>query len=63
MSATIRILAAITCAFVALFASLGASHAEPDDSVSLVDGLGRTLTIQQWDTVLAGGCSRWIATG
>lgn len=54
MSATIRILAAITCACVALFASSGASHAEPDDAVSLVDGLGRTLTVQQWDTVLAG---------
>lgn len=53
MSETIRILAAIAIACVSLFASSSASHAEPDSAVSLVDGVGRTLTVQQWDTVLA----------
>ncbi|MGB2810179.1 MAG: porin, partial [Mycobacterium sp.] len=30
------------------------AHAGMDDQMSLVDGKGRTMTIQQWDTVLNG---------
>ena len=52
MSAITRILTAVAGACAALFAASGTSHAELDDAVSLVDGLGRTLTVQQWDTFL-----------
>ena len=34
--------------------STGTSHAGLDNELSLVDGQGRTLTIQQWDTFLNG---------
>ena len=54
MSAITRILTAVAGACAALFAASGTSHAELDDAVSLVDGLGRTLTVQQWDTFLDG---------
>ncbi|WP_283614414.1 MspA family porin [Mycolicibacterium poriferae] len=54
MSAITRILTAVAGACAALFAGSGTSHAEFDDAVSLVDGLGRTLTVQQWDTFLDG---------
>ncbi|EID14158.1 MspA family porin, partial [Mycolicibacterium phlei] len=36
------------------FVSSGTSHAGLDNELSLVDGQGRTLTIQQWDTFLNG---------
>jgi hypothetical protein len=38
----------------ALFASAGTAHAGLDNELSLVDGKGRTLNIQQWDTFLNG---------
>ena len=38
----------------ALLVSTGTSHAGLDNELSLVDGKGRTLTIQQWDTFLNG---------
>jgi hypothetical protein len=37
-----------------LFVSTGTSHASLDNELSVVDGQGRTLTIQQWDTFLNG---------
>ncbi|BBZ31939.1 porin MspC [Mycolicibacterium confluentis] len=47
-------LVAILAAFATLFVGTGTSHAGLDNEVSLVDGQGRTLTIQQWDTFLNG---------
>jgi MspA len=49
-----RTLAALVVASAALLASAGTSRAELDNELSLVDGKGRTLTIQQWDTFLNG---------
>jgi len=37
-----------------LWVSMPTSHAGLDNELSLVDGKGRTLTIQQWDTFLNG---------
>jgi hypothetical protein len=45
---------AVSTAVAALFASTGISHAGLDNELSLVDGKGRNLTIQQWDTFLNG---------
>ncbi len=49
-----RVLVALVAALSALFVSTGTSHAGLDNELSLVDGKGRTLTIQQWDTFLNG---------
>jgi hypothetical protein len=49
-----RVLMAIIAAVAALFAGAGTSHAGLDNELSLVDGQGRTMTIQQWDTFLEG---------
>jgi hypothetical protein len=49
-----RVLVAMIATIAALFASTGTSHAGLDNELSLVDGKGRTLTIQQWDTFLDG---------
>ena len=49
-----RVLIAMVAAIAALFVSTGTSHAGLDNELSLVDGKGRTLTIQQWDTFLNG---------
>jgi len=49
-----RALIALIAALAALFAGTGTSHAGMDNELSLVDGKGRTLTIQQWDTFLNG---------
>ncbi|MEX1176213.1 MAG: MspA family porin [Mycobacterium sp.] len=49
-----RVLVALVAASSALFVGAGTAHAGMDDQMSLVDGKGRTLTIQQWDTVLNG---------
>jgi hypothetical protein len=49
-----RVLVALIASIAALFASTGTSHAGLDNELSLVDGQGRTLTIQQWDTFLNG---------
>ncbi|WP_193047902.1 MspA family porin [Mycolicibacterium baixiangningiae] len=54
MKAVSRVLIALVAAIAALFTSTGTSHAGLDNEVSLVDGQGRTLTIQQWDTFLNG---------
>jgi hypothetical protein len=54
MKAIGRVLVAMMAAVAALFASTGTSHAGLDNELSLVDGQGRTLTIQQWDTFLNG---------
>ncbi|QNJ90109.1 MspA family porin [Mycolicibacterium fluoranthenivorans] len=35
----------------------GIAHARLDDQLSAVDGAGRTLTVQQWDTVVEGVAS------
>ncbi len=49
-----RVLVAILAASSALFVGAGTAQAGMDDQMSLVDGKGRTMTIQQWDTVLNG---------
>ena len=54
MKAISRVLIAMVAAVAAMFVSTGTSHAGLDNELSLVDGQGRTLTIQQWDTFLNG---------
>lgn len=49
-----RVLVALIAAVAALFVGTGTSHAGLDNQLSLVDGGGRTMTIQQWDTFLDG---------
>ena len=49
-----RVLVVLVAALGALFVSTGISHAGLDNELSLVDGKGRTLNIQQWDTFLNG---------
>ena len=54
MKAISRVLIAVVASIAALFVSTGTSHAGLDNELSLVDGQGRTLTVQQWDTFLNG---------
>ena len=49
-----RVLMALIAALAALFVGSGTSHAGLDNEMTLVDGKGRTLQIQQWDTFLNG---------
>jgi len=49
-----RVLVALVAMFSALFVGAGTSQAGMDNQMSLVDGKGRTMTVQQWDTVLNG---------
>jgi hypothetical protein len=49
-----RVLVALCAATAALGLSTGTSHAGLDNELSLVDGQGRTMDIQQWDTFLNG---------
>jgi hypothetical protein len=49
-----RLLVAVIATFAALFIGIGNAHAGLDNELSLVDGQGRTLDIQQWDTFLNG---------
>src|ERR1700730_296999 len=54
MKSACRVLLALIAALGALFVSTGTSHAGLDNELSVVDGGGRTLVIQQWDTWLTG---------
>ena len=54
MKAIGRVLIVLGAAMAALFAGTGTSHAELDNELSLLDGQGDTLTVQQWDTFLNG---------
>jgi hypothetical protein len=49
-----RSVVALIAALAALVAGSPVSNAVLDDQMSLVDGGGRTMTIQQWDTYLDG---------
>jgi hypothetical protein len=49
-----RVLMVLVASFAALFLSTGTSNAGLDNELSVVDGQGRTLTVQQWDTFLNG---------
>ncbi|WP_313676312.1 MspA family porin, partial [Mycolicibacterium sp.] len=49
-----RVLVALSAAFAATFAVPGTAQAGMDNQMSLVDGGGRTMTVQQWDTFLDG---------
>ena len=49
-----RVLVALIAVLAALLLGAGTSSAGLDNELSLVDGSGRTLTIQQWDTFLNG---------
>src|SRR6201997_5253475 len=50
-----RVLIAQMATLGALFMSAGTSYAGLDNELSLVDGQGDTMDIQQWDTFLNGG--------
>ena len=52
MRAVGRVLVVLVAAFSALFVGAGASQAGMDNQMSLVDGKGRTMTVQQWDLSL-----------
>ncbi|TRW82004.1 MspA family porin [Mycolicibacterium sp. 018/SC-01/001] len=54
MKTVIRVLVALSMSAAALLVNSGTSHAGLDNELSLVDGKGRTLTIQQWDVFLNG---------
>jgi MspA len=54
MKAIVRVLAALIAAVAALFVGHGTSHAGMDNQLTLVDGGGDTLDIEQWDTFLNG---------
>jgi len=49
-----RVLVTLVAALAGLFAGTGTASAELDNQMSLVDGGGRTMTVQQWDTFLDG---------
>ena len=49
-----RVLGVLLLTVAGLFVGSGASQAALDNQMSLVDGKGRTMTIQQWDTFLDG---------
>ncbi len=49
-----RVLVAVVLAVTGLVAGSPVSQAALDNQMSLVDGGGRTMTIQQWDTMLDG---------
>ena len=49
-----RVLLALAALLAGLFAGTGTASAELDNQMSLVDGGGRTMTVQQWDTFLDG---------
>ena len=49
-----RLLVTMLVAVAALFVGTGSAQAAMDNQQSLVDGKGRTMTIQQWDTFLDG---------
>jgi MspA len=49
-----RVLVALVAAVAALCVGTGTAHAGLDNELSLVDGQGRTLDVQQWDTFLNG---------
>src|SRR6516225_12137679 len=49
-----RVLVALIAALGALFVSTGTAHAGLDNELTLVDGQGDTMDIQQWDTFLNG---------
>ena len=49
-----RVLVALVAVLAGLFAGTGTASAELDNQMSLVDGGGRTMTVQQWDTFLDG---------
>jgi MspA len=54
MSAITRVVLALVAAIVALFVGTGISQAAMDNQLTLVDGQGDTLDIEQWDTFLNG---------
>ncbi|HUO37135.1 MAG TPA: MspA family porin, partial [Mycobacterium sp.] len=49
-----RALVALGATVSALFVGQGTSHAGMDNQLTLVDGQGDTLDIEQWDTFLNG---------
>ena len=49
-----RVLLALVAALTGVLALASPAHAVLDNQMSLVDGGGRTMTIQQWDTYLDG---------
>ena len=54
VAAASRMVVVVLLAAVALFVGAGTSQAGKDKQISLGDGKGRTMTVQQWDNVLNG---------
>src|ERR1700737_4129444 len=54
MGGMTRVLMALLAALAVMFVGTGTAHAGVDNELSVVDGKGRTLVIQQWDTFLNG---------
>ena len=54
MKVTFRAVAAALVAVMMAVAGSGTAHAGLDNELTVVDGKGRTLRIQQWDTFLNG---------
>lgn len=54
MGGITRVLMALLAALAVMFVGTGTAHAGMDNELSVVDGKGRTLVIQQWDTDLNG---------
>ncbi len=52
-----RSLVVVSSIIVALLVTTSSARAGLDNEVSIVDDIGRTLTVQQWDTFLNGGCA------
>jgi hypothetical protein len=54
MKVLARLMATVAVALTGVFVGAGNAHAGLDNELTLVDGQGRTLDIQQWDTFLNG---------
>ncbi len=54
MKIAARALVAVVASLAVLLVGSGTAHAGLDNELSVVDGKGRTLVIQQWDTFLNG---------
>lgn len=50
----LRIAFAVSASIATIFVEAGVARAQLDTELSLVDAQGRTLTVQQWDTVING---------
>jgi hypothetical protein len=54
MKGITRSLVALAAVSLALVTGVATTHAAMDNELSVVDGLGRTLNVQQWDVLING---------